>query len=91
MILGKRPDNRPSSTLAGDHVTTPFLWWLGLRGMLNCSYVLLSGLYFVVSAHRTAAHLVLLGTSASLALLLANIPVGVWADAFSRKWLLVLG
>jgi MFS family permease len=67
------------------------MWWLGLRGVLNRSYVLLSGLYFVVTAHLTAAQLVLLGTSTSFALLLANIPVGVWADAFSRKWLLVLG
>jgi MFS family permease len=88
MMLGWRPDKRPSGT---DHVTTPFFWWLGLRGVLNRSYVLLSGLYFVVTAHLTAAQLVILGTSTSLALLLANIPVGVWADVFSRKWLLVLG
>jgi MFS family permease len=33
----------------------------------------------------------LLGTSTSLSLLLANIPVGVWADAISRKWVLTLG
>jgi MFS family permease len=91
MILGRRPDQGPGGISQGNHVTIPFLWWLGMRGMLNRSYVLLSGLYFVVSAHLTASQLVLLGTSTSLALLLANIPVGVWADAFSRKWLLALG
>lgn len=91
MRLGRRSGKEPGGTFHGDHVTTPFLWWLGLRGVLNRSYVLLSGLYFVVSAHLTASQLVVLGTSTSFALLLANIPVGVWADAFSRKWLLVLG
>lgn len=91
MIPGQRPDNSPGGVSLGDHVTTPFLWWLGLRGVLNRSYVLLSGLYFVVSAHLTAAQLVLLGTGTSLTLLLANIPIGVWADAFSRKWILTTG
>jgi MFS family permease len=91
MIQGRRPDKGPGGTAHGDHVITPFLWWLGMRGMLNRSYVLLSGLYFVVSAHLTASQLVILGTSTSLSLLLANIPVGVWADAFSRKRILALG
>ena len=91
MMLGRPSDKGPGGISHGDRVTTPFMWWLGLRGVLNRSYVLLSGLYFVVTAHLTAAQLVVLGTSTSLALLLANIPVGVWADAFSRKWLLALG
>lgn len=75
----------------GRDLTTTFSWWLGLRGMLNRGYVLTSGLYFVVTAHLTASQLVLLGTSMSLTLLLADIPAGVWADAISRKWALVLG
>jgi MFS family permease len=91
MMLGWRPEKGPGGISHSDRVTIPFMWWLGLRGVLNRSYVLLSGLYFVVTAHLTAAQLVVLGTSTSLALLLANIPVGVWADAFSRKWLLVSG
>jgi MFS family permease len=91
MMLGRPSDKGPGGISHGDHITTAFMWWLGLRGVLNRSYVLLSGLYFVVTAHLTAAQLVVLGTSTSLALLLANIPVGVWADAFSRKWLLALG
>jgi MFS family permease len=90
-MLSKPSDKGPGGISHRDRVTTPFMWWLGLRGVLNRSYVLLSGLYFVVTAHLTAAQLVVLGTSTSLALLLANIPVGVWADAFSRKWLLALG
>lgn len=87
----RRPKKGPADIFHDDHVTTPFLWWLGLRGSLNRSYVLLSGLYFVVSAHLSASQLVLLGTSTSLALLLVNIPVGVWADTIGRKWILVLG
>jgi MFS family permease len=68
-----------------------FSWWLFLRGMLNRSYGLTSGLYFVITAHLSASQLVLLGTSASLTLLIADIPAGVWADSISRKWALVLG
>ena len=66
MILGRPFDKVPGGIAHGDRVTTPFLWWLGLRGVLNRSYVLLSGLYFVVTAHLTAAQLVVLGTSTSL-------------------------
>jgi predicted MFS family arabinose efflux permease len=59
--------------------------------MLNRSYGLTSGLYFVITAHLSASQLVLLGTSTSLTLLVAEIPTGVWADSISRKWALVLG
>jgi MFS family permease len=54
-------------------------------------YVLASGLYFVVAAHLSAARLVLLGAFMALTLLLSDIPAGVWSDAFSRKWPLVIG
>lgn len=72
-------------------VTATFSRWLGLRGMFHRGYVLTSGLYFVVIAHLPASQLVLLATSMSLTLLLADIPAGVWADSISRKWALVLG
>ncbi len=59
--------------------------------MFHRGYVLTSGLYFVVTAHLTASQIVVLGTTVSLTLLLFNLPGGVWADAFSRKWALVIG
>ena len=53
--------------------------------------MLASGLYFVVVAHLSAAQLVLLGAVMALTMLLSDIPAGVWSDAFSRKWPLVIG
>jgi MFS family permease len=84
-------DKGPGDIPHGHDVTATFLRWLGLRGMLNHGYVLTSGLYFVVAAHLPASQVILLGTSMSLTLLLADIPAGVWADAISRKWALVFG
>jgi MFS family permease len=91
MIPSRHADKGSGGIPHGHDVAVTFSWWLGLRGMLNRSYVLTSGLYFVVTAHLSASQLVLLGTSTSLTLLLADIPTGVWADSISRKWSLVLG
>jgi predicted MFS family arabinose efflux permease len=68
-----------------------FLRWTFLRAVFHRGYVLTSGLYFVVTAHLSAAQLVLLGAVMALTLLLSDIPAGVWSDAFSRKWPLVIG
>ena len=68
-----------------------FLRWTFLRAVFHRGYVLASGLYFVVTAHLSAAQLVLLGAVMALTLLLSDIPAGVWSDAFSRKWPLVIG
>lgn len=68
-----------------------FLRWTFLRAVCHRGYVLASGLYFVVAAHLSAAQLVLLGAVMALTLLLSDIPAGVWSDAFSRKWPLVIG
>jgi MFS transporter, DHA3 family, tetracycline resistance protein len=54
-------------------------------------YVLTPSLYFVTQAHLSAAQLVLLGTGMAVTLTVSDIPAGVWSDAFSRKWPLVLG
>jgi MFS transporter, DHA3 family, tetracycline resistance protein len=72
-------------------ITVTFLRWTFLRAACHRGYVLASGLYFVVAAHLSAAQLVLLGAVVAAALLLADIPAGVWSDAFSRKWPLVIG
>lgn len=68
-----------------------FLWWSFLRAVCHRGYVLVSGLYFVIDAQLSASQLVVLGTVMSVTLLLADIPVGIWADTSSRKWTLVAG
>jgi len=93
---GRRPRllrrlGRPGQPADGVRVTVPFLRWTFLRAVFHRGYVLASGLYFVVVAHLSAAQLVLLGAVMALTLLLSDIPAGVWSDAFSRKWPLVIG
>lgn len=68
-----------------------FLSWMFLRAACLRSYVLVSGLYFVVNAHLSASQIVLLGTIIAVTLFLSNIPTGVWADTLGRRWSLVIG
>jgi Major Facilitator Superfamily len=68
-----------------------FLRWTFLRAVFHRGYVLVSGLYFVIIAHLSAAQIVILATVMSLTLGLSDVPAGVWSDGFSRKWPLVIG
>jgi MFS family permease len=98
-LLERAQRCKPKSAGAGYEGTPPpssdvaviFLWWTCLRAVFHRGYVLASGLYFVVAAHLSAAHLVLLGTVMSLTLMVSDVPAGVWSDTFSRKWPLVIG
>src|SRR6266536_3494833 len=72
-------------------VATTFLRWTFLRAMCHRGYVLVSSLYFVVTAQLAAFQLVLLGAVVAATLLVSDIPAGVWSDAVSRKWSLVIG
>jgi MFS family permease len=62
-----------------------------MRAVFHRGYVLVSSLYFVVHDHLPASQLLFLGTVFAIALTLSDIPAGVWSDAFSRKWPLVIG
>lgn len=59
--------------------------------MCHRGYVLVSSLYFVVGAGLEAFQIILLGAVVAGTLVVADIPAGVWSDAFSRKWSLVIG
>jgi MFS family permease len=72
-------------------VAGTFLRWTFLRAVCHKGYVLVSGLYFVITAHLSASELLVLGTVLSVTLLVSDIPTGVWSDAVSRKWPLVAG
>jgi MFS family permease len=85
------PHSRRARDAGRPGVAVTFLRWTGLRAACHRGFVLASGLYFVVHDHLTAAQLLLLGTVMSLTLVLSDIPAGVWSDAFSRKWPLVIG
>jgi MFS family permease len=70
---------------------TTFFGWTYMRAAFHRGYVLASSLYFVVTAHLSAFQLLVLGTVMAVTMLLSDIPTGVWSDAFSRKWPLVIG
>ncbi len=76
---------------AREAVAAMFLRWTFARAVFHRGYVLTSGLYFVLDAHLSASQLLVLATVMSITLLLSDIPFGVWSDAFSRKWPLVIG
>ena len=80
--------NRP---VVGREVATTFLRWTCMRAAFHRGYVLVSLLYFVVNAHLSASQLLVLSTVVAVTLVLSDIPAGVWSDAFSRKWPLVIG
>jgi MFS family permease len=75
----------------GPGVATTFLRWTFMRAMFHKGYVLVSGLYFVINARLSAFQLIVVGTVLSATLLASDIPTGVWSDAVSRKWPLVIG
>ena len=80
--------NAPPS---GRDTAGTFLRWTFLRAVFHRGYVLVSGLYFVIVAHLSATQIVVLAMVMSLTLGLSDVPTGVWSDAFSRKWPLVIG
>jgi MFS transporter, DHA3 family, tetracycline resistance protein len=75
----------------GHDVARTFLRWTFLRAVCHKGFVLVSGLYYVITAHLSAFELLVLGTVLSATLLLSDAPTGVWSDAVSRKWPLVIG
>jgi MFS family permease len=79
------------NTSGREAVAAMFLRWTFARAVFHRGYVLTSGLYFVLDAHLSAYQLLALATVMSITLLLSDIPFGVWSDAFSRKWPLVIG
>ena len=60
------------------------------RALMNGGWLPLSVL-LVVELEFTALQLLLMGTAIELSILLGEIPTGVIADMFSRKWSVVLG
>lgn len=75
----------------GRDVAATFLRWTYLRAVFHRGYVLVSQLYFVVTAHLSASQLLVLGTVVGVTMVLSDIPTGVWSDARSRKWPIVIG
>lgn len=54
-----------------------FLRWTFLRAVFHRGYVLVSGLYFVITAGLSASQIVVLAAVVGLTLVLAEVPTGV--------------
>lgn len=65
--------------------------WLFLRSLLHRGWWLVTSLYLVIEAELSPFQLVFLGTAQGLTVIAAEVPTGVFADAYSRKWSIVIG
>jgi MFS family permease len=68
---------------------TVFAWWVWCRALLHRGWWLITSVYLVTDAHLEASQLVLIGVAQALTGLIFEVPAGVLADTFSRKWSLV--
>ncbi len=71
-------------------VATIFATWSFVRSFLHRGWWLVTSLYLVTEAGLTPFELVFLGTAQGLTVLVAEVPAGVFADAYSRKWSLII-
>jgi MFS family permease len=67
-----------------------YVRWIWCRAVLHRGWWLVAGVYLVVDARLGASELVLIGVAQAAAAVVFEVPAGVVADAFSRKWSLVV-
>ena len=71
-------------------VASLYATWFFVRSFLHRGWWLVAGLYLVVDAGLTPFQLVFVGTAQALTVVLAELPAGVFADAYSRKHSLII-
>ncbi len=67
-----------------------YVRWIFLRAVFHRGWWLVTSLYLVVDANLSPLQLVMLGSAQGLTVILFEVPTGVLADTFSRKWSLVV-
>jgi MFS family permease len=73
-----------------DVLIAAFVRWTWARAVLHNGWWLVTSVYLVVDAGLTASQIVLIGAVQGIFALCCEVPAGVLADTFSRKWSLVL-
>jgi hypothetical protein len=66
-----------------------YIWWMGVWASMHRGYWFVASLYLVLDAHLSAFQLVTIGVVQSIIGGIFEVPAGVVADSFSRKWSLV--
>jgi MFS family permease len=69
---------------------TIYLRWTWSRAALHRGWWLVTSVYLVVDGRLSASQLVLIGVAQSVVGLVFELPAGVVADTFSRRWSLVV-
>jgi len=87
---GRRSMRTVWPVICGAGLDTVFVRWTWCRALLHRGWWLVTSVYLVVDARLPAAELVLIGVGQSAVALLFEVPAGVLADTFSRKWSLVV-
>jgi MFS family permease len=77
-------------TVPSRDIASLFMRWKGTWAACHRGYWLVASLYLVIDANLSAFQLVFIGTAQSLTAILFEVPAGVVADTFSRKWSLVI-
>ena len=71
-------------------VAAAYVRWTFLRSIFHRGWWLVTSLYLVVEAGLSPLQLVFLGTAQGLTVIIFEIPTGVVADNYSRKWSIVI-
>lgn len=79
--------NHLSST---NPIARTYVRWIFLRAIFHRGWWLVTSLYLVVDANLSPLQLVMLGSAQGLTVILFEVPTGVLADTFSRKWSIVV-
>jgi hypothetical protein len=74
----------------GPGLDTVFVRWTWCRAVLHRGWWLVTSVYLVVDVRLSASELVLVGVAQGVVALVFEVPAGVLADTFSRKWSLVV-
>ena len=71
-------------------VASVYAAWFFVRSFLHRGWWVVTSLYLVTEAGLSPFELVFIGTAQAIAVIAAEVPAGIFADAYSRKWSLVL-
>jgi predicted MFS family arabinose efflux permease len=76
--------------MSGSRLVRLFLGWIAVRAVLHNGWWLVTSLYMVVDAGLKPAELLIIAAAQGVAAVVFEVPAGVVADAFSRKWAIVI-
>ncbi len=71
-------------------VASLYAAWFFVRSFLHRGWWIVTSLYLVTEAGLSPFELVFIGTAQAITVIAAEVPAGIFADAYSRKWSLVL-